>query len=71
MQLTDSHIDIQTTLPAFRQKLNEKFGNFFAMLIGLLISLIAIPVLIIAGVFYVYPKHLYDTYILKKSYRQP
>lgn len=67
MQQTNFHIDTQTILPTFRQKLEEKLGGLWLIPIGLLILIVGIPLFIIAIVLFVYPKHLYDKFILGKD----
>jgi hypothetical protein len=67
LQSTNFHIDIQTTLPTFRQKLEEKLGGLLTIPIGLLILIVGVPIFIIVIVLYIYPKHLYDKFILGKA----
>ena len=67
MQQTNFHIDTQTILPTFRQKLEEKLGGLLLIPVGLLILIIGIPLFIIAVVLYFYPKHLYNKFILDKA----
>jgi hypothetical protein len=67
LQQTNFHIDIQTILPTFRQKLEEKLGGLLSIPVGLLILIVGIPLFIIAVVLYFYPKHLYNKFILGKA----